>query len=56
MNQKCFHATGNAADISSYINSVIQNRWKIVSINTVFNGCELAAIILAEEPTVSIIR
>lgn len=43
--QKCFFINGTVAEISEYVNTLISNNWKIVSINITANS---SAIILAE--------
>ena len=54
MNQKCFYASGNVAEIADYINDVISKGWKIVSASTTPNGLDIDLILVAEVPTVNL--
>jgi hypothetical protein len=45
MNQKCFYVPGPAYNISAVANELIENGWKIVSLNITPDG---SAVILAE--------
>lgn len=49
--QKCFFVSGTSSAVAEYVNSLIENRWKIVSlnINPIPTGGPLTAIILVEE-------
>ena len=48
--QKCFFVSGTAPTVAEYVNGLINNRWKILSlnINPHPTGGPLTAIILAE--------
>ena len=45
MNQKCFYTTGTGWNISEYTNKLIENGWKIISLNITPDS---SAVILVE--------
>ena len=45
MNQKCFYVYGPAQNVSEYANKLIENGWKIISLNLTPDS---SAVILAE--------
>jgi hypothetical protein len=51
MNQKCFWVSGTVVEISDYVNDLISNGWKIVSVNAVSSGpSSMTAIVVGEVP------
>jgi hypothetical protein len=55
MNQKCFWVSGTVVEISDYVNDLISNGWKIVSVNTVSSGpSSMTAIVVGEVPVLNL--
>jgi hypothetical protein len=55
MNQKCFWVSGTVVEISDYVNDLISNGWKIVSVNAVSSGpSSMTAIVVGEVPVLNL--